>query len=99
MRTLLIRASALCAGDTCTGSGAEILRVVHDGVFARNADDSCSRRPWPKGKVEVLVSNPGTRGTRSTRVAYWNRSTTIRVARPYPPASVTTVTHGSGGRV
>lgn len=72
-----IRAAALVAGDVCAGSGARIHRVVHDGVFMRNAADERTTARFPRGKVEVLVSYPGNRGP---VVAYWNKSTTVRLS-------------------
>lgn len=76
-----IPAYALRTGDVLTGSGARIHRVIQDGLFERNGDDSRSRRPFPKGKVEVLVSYPQDRRGNMVHVRYWGRRTIVGIVR------------------
>jgi hypothetical protein len=64
----------LNGGDVLAGSGAHIHRVITNGLYERNADDSRSRRPWVAGKVEVLVSYPG---EDAPSVRYWNARTVV----------------------
>lgn len=70
-------AAGLQPGDVLSASKARVHRVVPAGLFERNSDDTRSQRPWPKGKVEVLVSYPDS----GPRVVYWNRRTLMCVQR------------------
>lgn len=71
-----LTAAQLAPGDVLAGSGATIHRVVRNGLYARTFDDRATRQPWPRGKVEVMVSYPGS----PPRVDYWNARTTVTVA-------------------
>jgi hypothetical protein len=64
-------------GDILQPTAREVLRVIHDGAFERNSDDTRSRRPWPKGKVEIMVRD---RYGRST-VHYYGKWTRVNVQR------------------
>lgn len=67
----------LSGGDILAGSHAEVYRVVTNGVYERNPDDSRSKRLWPKGKIELLIRYPG---EDAPSVRYWNARTTVTLS-------------------
>jgi hypothetical protein len=70
-----VRAADLQPGDFLQGSRRTVVRVIRNGAFERSASDERTRRPWPRGKVEVVLDD-------GLGVRYWNARTTITVLRP-----------------
>lgn len=68
---------ALQPGDILQPTNRTVCRVVSDGLFERNGDDTTSRRPWPKGKVEIMLTDAQGRSA----IHYYGKWTRVNVQR------------------
>lgn len=77
---LSITVAGLRRGDVCKGSGAVVLDIQHDGLYARDASNAWAtpKRPWPRGQSFVTVSYPS---SNAVRRVYWRKSTRLVVLR------------------